>query len=108
MDKVISFPPPKFTTADRAELLRWSITAPAVATWFVQRDPGHGLIATTEDGEEYAALSNGSETAEAAFIVTPERGRWLLVTMPEGNLQGSHRTLREALEAVCRTSPAAA
>jgi hypothetical protein len=103
MATILQFPSTKFRDADRAELLRWSLAAHAVARWYAQCDPDDGLVSRTEDGDEYAVLANeGSEATGGSFIVQPCRGCWQL-TDPDGAVLATFGTLREALESVCKT-----
>lgn len=104
MTNIVPFPASRFRPADRAELLlRWSPAALVVARWFVQRGPDGSLVCATEDGDEYAVLTSGSEDADGVFMVQPQRGRWELRDCPNGDLVATFGTLREVLESVCRT-----
>jgi hypothetical protein len=102
MADVIPFPTRTFSQSDRAELPRWGSLAPGVADWWVQPDPETRLpITRTEDGE-YAGLSIGGPDEPAVYLVEPHRGQWEL-THTQTQCVWTFKTLREALESVCRT-----
>ena len=103
MPTIVQFPSRLVSPSDRAELMRWGSVAPSIANWWVQQDPDTGrTIETTEDGGEYAVLVQGGPHEPGGYVVAPHRGRWELEHWRDGPM-GSFRTLREALESICRT-----
>jgi hypothetical protein len=93
-----------FSRRDRAELRRWGLAARPFG-WFVRADLETGrLIEVTDLGQEYAVLSQGV-TGGGWIVIAPVSGGWELVDEPQIHPR-TFRTLRMALESVCRTMPA--
>lgn len=100
---VVNFPSTRWPASDHAELARWGAVAPGIADWWVQPDPCMGGSTTlTDDGDEYASLSQGGPEQSAVYRIDRTRRRFELVHWRMGPV-GTFRTLREALESVCRT-----
>ena len=102
-DSVIPFPAPRFAPADVAELRRWTREASAIAHWAVWQDLETGeMVGRTPSGVEFVSLAQGQPWDGCAYTVSPHRGRWALDDARLGHV-GTFGSLREALEAVCRT-----
>jgi hypothetical protein len=100
--------PNRFGRPELAELVRWSKSA-THALWFLQEDVDHltrdsQWIAQTDDGDEYVSVAHGSPGAALDFMVAPLSGRWQLFDY-RGQLIGTFRSLRDALEAIYPTFP---
>jgi hypothetical protein len=95
-----------FNHRDIIELSRWSVAA-AQHRWFVKSRAGgdrrESWIATGHDGAEYVALAYGHPAGPSDFVVQPRRGRWEVQDYVDRAMEGTFRSLREALETVCPT-----
>jgi hypothetical protein len=102
MGDVITFPSSQFTLPERGEVHRWHAAASSVGAWSVWVDPCDGSMVTTDNGgREFIRLVAGGD---CLYLVEKRRGRWLL-SNHGGPLVGLYPTLRDVLEAVCRTLP---
>ena len=95
-----------FNHRDLAELSRWAALA-ARQRWFLKSHPGENRrtswIATGQDGTEYVAIAFGHPSGPSDFVVQPRRGRWEDQDFVDRAIEGTFRSLREALETVCPT-----
>jgi len=102
---VIAFPTDSFRPSDRAELCRWDKAARGIAGFCVQDPDGTGQWIETDEQGARAWITQGRRTGAALLCVLPKRGRWELIECRRFALLGTFRTLRECLEAICRTLP---